>query len=243
EERERRQVKELEGHVQRLLRDADAARHAFLLEKTTLIRTLAPRGERFRMFRVPEQSPQVFAREVEPLRKILAEDVLGRIDEPMLTPDPRSRRVYDTPKWTGYEVVLDVYPDVVAWGILLVPKGIREGERRPVVVCQHGRNGLPKDVVEGNSPAYHDFAARLAERGFVTFAPHNLYRGEDRYRMLNRKGNPLKLSMFSFITAQHRQVLAWLGALPFDDPARVAFYGLSYGGETAVRVPPLLDGY
>ena len=104
-------------------------------------------------------------------------------------------------------MMLDVYPDVFAWGVLLVPKDIKEGERRPVVVCQHGRNGLPKDVIEGDSPAYHDFAARLADRGFVTFAPHNLYRGEDLYRMLNRKGNPLKLSMFSFITAQHRQIL------------------------------------
>ncbi len=27
------------------------------------------------------------------------------------------------------------------------------------------------------------------------------------------------------------------------DPKRIAFYGLSYGGETAVRVPPLLEGY
>ena len=169
--------------------------------------------------------------------------MIGRIDDPVLPPDPRSRRVYDTPKWAGYEVMLDVYPDVFAWGVLLVPKDIKEGERRPVVVCQHGRNGLPKDVIEGDLPAYHDFAARLAERGFVTFAPHNLYRGEDRYRMLNRKGNPLKLSMFSFITAQHRQILDWLGTLPFVDRKRIAFYGLSYGGETAVRVPPLLDGY
>src|SRR5262249_18485268 len=72
---------------------------------------------------------------------------------------------------------------------------------------------------------------------------HNLYRGEDRYRMLNRKGNPVRLSMFSFITAQHRQILDWLGTLSFVDPRRIAFYGLSYGGETAVRVPPLLDGY
>jgi dienelactone hydrolase len=242
-ERQRRQVRELEGHAQHLLRGADAVRHAFLLGNTTLIRTLAPRGERFRMFRVPEQSAEVFAREVEPFKTILAEEVLGRIDGPVLPPDPRSRRVYDRPKWAGYEVMLDVYPDVFAWGVLLVPKDIREGERRPVVVCQHGRNGLPKDVIEGDTPAYHDFAARLAERGFVTFASHNLYRGEDRYRMLNRKGNPLKLSMFSFIEAQHRQVLGWLGTLPFVDGERIAFYGLSYGGETAVRVPPLLDGY
>ncbi|HWE36248.1 MAG TPA: dienelactone hydrolase family protein [Isosphaeraceae bacterium] len=242
-DRQRQQVKELEDHVQRLLRGADRVRDAFFLERTTLIRTLAPRGERFGMSRVKEQSPEVFAREVKPLRKVLAEEVLGRIDDPMLPPDPRSRRVYDKPNWTGYEVMLDVYPDVFAWGVLLVPKGIKEGERRPVVVCQHGRNGLPKDVIEGDNPAYRDFAARLADRGFVVFAPHNPYRGEDRYRMLNRKGNPLKLSMFSFITAQHRQALAWLGTLPFVDAGRIAFYGLSYGGETAMRVPPLIDEY
>jgi hypothetical protein len=27
------------------------------------------------------------------------------------------------------------------------------------------------------------------------------------------------------------------------DPERIGFYGLSYGGKTAVRVPPLLGGY
>jgi dienelactone hydrolase len=242
-DRQRRQVKELEGHVQRLLRGADRVRDAFFLDHTTLIRTLAPRGERFRLYRVKEQSAAVFAREAEPFRKALAEEVIGVIRDPVLPANPRSRRVYDRPKWTGYEVMLDVYPDVFAWGVLLVPKDVKEGERRPVVVCQHGRNGLPKDVIEGDSPSYHDFAARLAERGFVTFAPHNLYRGEDRYRMLNRKGNPVKLSMFSFITAQHRQILSWLGTLPFVDARRIAFYGLSYGGETAVRVPPLVDGY
>ena len=91
DERQRRQVKELEDHVQHLLRGADATRNAFFLEHTTLIRTLAPRGERFRMFRVPEQSAEVFAREVEPFTKIFAEDVIGRIDDPVLPPDPRMR--------------------------------------------------------------------------------------------------------------------------------------------------------
>ena len=69
--RQQRQVAELEGHVQRLLRSADATRNAFFLNQTTLIRTLAPRGERFRMFRVKEQSAEVFAREVRPLREML----------------------------------------------------------------------------------------------------------------------------------------------------------------------------
>lgn len=242
-QRQRRQVKELEDHLQRLLRGADAVRDACFLNQTTLLKTLAPRGERFRMYRVPPQSAAVFARETEPFRKLLAEEVIGKIDDPLLPPAPRSRKVYDRPKWTGYEVMLDVHSDVFAWGVLLLPRDLKPGERRPVVVCQHGRNALPKDVIEGDSPSYHAFAARLAERGFITFVPHNPYRGEDLYRMLNRKGNPVKLSLFSFITSQHRQILAWLGGLPYVDARRIAFYGLSYGGETAVRVPPVVEGY
>ena len=130
-----------------------------------------------------------------------------------------------------------------AWGVLLVPKDIRPGERRPVVVCQHGRQGLPYDTITGDREAYHDFAARLAERGFVVFAPHNPYRGEDRYRWLSRKANGVKASLFSFIIGQHDQILRWLETLPFVDGKRMAFYGLSYGGETAMRVPAALEKY
>ena len=90
-----------------------------------------------------------------------------RFDIPVLCAldEPRSRKVYDKEKWVGYEVVLDVLPDVFAWGVLLVPRDLKPGERRPVVVCQHGRNGLPKDVIEGDQRAYHDFAARLESHG------------------------------------------------------------------------------
>jgi hypothetical protein len=79
--------------------------------------------------------------------------------------------------------------------------------------------------------------------GFITFAPHNLYRGEDRYRWLCRKANGVKATLFSFILAQHQQILRWLATLPMVDAGRIAFYGLSYGGETAVRVPTILEGY
>ena len=65
-------------------------------------------------------------------------------------PHPRARKAYEGQKWTGYEVVLDVYPDVFAYGVLLVPKDLKPGERRPVVVCQHGLEGRPQDVVLGD---------------------------------------------------------------------------------------------
>jgi hypothetical protein len=138
---------------------------------------------------------------------------------------------------------MNVFPDLFAYGILLVPKEIRPGERRPVVVCQHGLEGRPQQLVTGDHPAYHDFAAKLAERGFVTFAPQNLYIFRDRFRTLQRKANPLKKTLFSLMVPQHEQIVRWLSTLPFVDPDRIAFYGLSYGGKSAMRIPALVDQY
>jgi hypothetical protein len=111
------------------------------------------------------------------------------------------------------------------------------------VVIQHGRQGLPREPVDGRNPFYNDTGAGLADRGFVVFSPHNLYRGEDRYRWLDRKANNVQATLFSFILGQHERILAWLGSLPFVDATRIGFYGLSYGGETAVRIPAVLQQY
>jgi hypothetical protein len=143
-----------------------------------------------------------------------------------------------------YEVVLDVYPDVIAYGLLLVPKNLKPGERRPVVVCQHGLEGRPQDTIgKPGFQFYSAFSSRLAERGFITFAPQNLYIFSDRFRSLQRKANPLKKSLFSIITPQHQQIVDWLQTLDFVDPQRIGFYGLSYGGKTAMRVPALVPDY
>ena len=53
---------------------------------------------------------------------------------------------------------------------------------------------------------------------------------------------PLK-GPFSLIVPQHQQITDWLKSLPYVDPERIAFYGLSYGGKTAMRVTPLVNNY
>jgi hypothetical protein len=169
--------------------------------------------------------------------------VLGRFDEPRLPMNARTRKAYDTDKFTGYEVVLDVFPDVFAYGVLLLPKDLKEGEKRPVVVCQHGLEGRPQETITGDSKYYHDFAAKLAERGFITFSPQNLYIFGDRFRVLGRKANPLGRTIWSIIIPQHQQILNFLKTLPNVDAKRIAFYGLSYGGKTAMRVPAVLTDY
>jgi dienelactone hydrolase len=182
------------------------------------------------------------------LRESFWEESIGRLPDPAGPPAARSRVLDQNSEFVTHEVMMEVWPGVPAWGYLIVPKGIKEGERRPVVVCQHGLEGLPEDVVnEAPSAkaygAYKGFAATLARKGYVTFAPHNFYRGKDHFRVIQRKLNLVGLSLFSVIIGQHQQTLAWLKTQPFVDGDRIAFYGLSYGGKSAMRIPAVLPDY
>src|SRR5262245_47518460 len=126
--------------------------------------------------------------------------------------------------------------------------GLVDPRTAPAALELVGALGAPPAVARGNGfnvcafSIYKSFSAQLAERGFVVFAPQNPYIGQDKFRVLQRKANPLKLSLFSFIVRQHERLLDWLAGQPFVDPGRIGFYGLSYGGKAAVRVPPLLVG-
>jgi hypothetical protein len=235
-----RTVREIEGHVQGLVRGAEHVRdQKFLLTVLPELAGLRWSTEKTR----PTLPAGRFIEGARPYRERFRRDGVGVFDAPYLPLNPRTRKVAETARWTAWDVVLDVWPDVFAGGVLVVPKDLAAGERRPVVVLQHGRSGLPRDTIDRQVSAYNDFGTVLADRGFIVFAPHNLYRGEDRYRWLDRKANTIRATLFSFILGQHERILEWLGSLPFVDAARIAFYGLSYGGETAVRIPPLLEKY
>jgi hypothetical protein len=229
DQRQERQIQQLVTHTQHLLQISDATREDFFWKKLKP----APTNEWIAASR--------------PFKDLLWNDVIGRLPSATLPPNPRSRKILENTNWTAYDVVLDVWPDVFAWGILILPKDLKPGERRPTIVCQHGLEGVPMDTINGPNAsgygAYKSYSARLAEQGFVIFVPHNPYRGEDRFRVLQRKANPLGLSLFSIIIGQHDRILDWLSVQPFVDPRRIAFYGLSYGGKTAMRVPALLDRY
>lgn len=224
--RQERQFHQLVDHTQELLAQAEFHRREFWAK-------------------ADDSSVQSWQQSCKWYRTYLSKEVIGELPAPRMALNPRTRLVYDEPKYRGYEVVLDVHPDVFAYGILLVPKNIRPGQRRPVVVCQHGLEGRPQDLADPKveSPYYHRYACRLVEQGFVTFSPQNPYIGGETYRVLQRLANPLKLSLFSFIIRQHQRILEWLSSLSFVDKKRLAFYGLSYGGKTAMRVPAILDQY
>ncbi|MGK2860773.1 MAG: dienelactone hydrolase family protein, partial [Chitinophagaceae bacterium] len=172
--RQMSQVKEIEDHVQWLLHNSDQERNQFFLYKV-----MPEFGERTWSSKSyhPYFSPDYFIQQAKEYRKYFHEEVMGQFDEEMLAPNARTRKIYDKERWTGYEVVLDVYSNLFASGILLIPKDIKPGEKRPVVVCQHGRNDIPQKLIEGNFNYYNDMAAKLADQGFIVYAPQNPYRG------------------------------------------------------------------
>jgi cephalosporin-C deacetylase-like acetyl esterase len=225
--RQKRQFDQLVALTQKLLRDSGDRRDETFWSK------------------LDKSSLDKYQASTEPFRKQLWEEVIGKLPKPTEPMNPRTRPIYDEPKWKGHEVTLDLYPDVFAYGILLVPKDLNAGEKRPVVVCQHGLEGRPTDVCnpKEKSKYYNSFGAQLADKGYIVYAPQNPYIGQDKFRVLQRKANPLGLSLFSFIIRQHERTLDWLAEQPFVDPDRMAFYGLSYGGKTAMRVPAVLPRY
>jgi len=222
--REKRLIQQIDRHNQLLLRESPFVRKEFLSK-------------------LDMTSVEAYSKTVEGYREIFRKDVIGEFELPVLPFNARSRKSWETDKWTGHEVMLDVFPDVFAYGVLLLPKDLKPGEKRPVVVCQHGLEGRPVDIFQGDHPAYHDFAAKLCERGFITFSPQNPYIFTDRFRTLQRKAQPLGKTLFSMIVPQHQQIVDWLQTQPCVDPDRIAFYGLSYGGKSAMRIPALVTDY
>jgi len=224
--RQQRQLAEIDRDTQWLLAESPYVRQKFM-QKLYDCKTV-----------------EEYQKVADEYREYFATQVIGRFDNPLLEANPKSRKSYDTEKWVGYEVVLDVFPDVFAYGILCLPKDLKPGEKRPVVVCQHGLEGRPQDTIgEQGSQYYSGFAGKLADRGFITFAPQNIYIGKDAFRTLQRKANPLGKTLFSIMVPQHQQICNWLRSQPFVDGERIGFYGLSYGGKSAMRIPPLVSDY
>lgn len=195
--------------------------------------------------KVDKSSAEAFDKSCQTMRDYFWEEIIGKLPASKLPMNPKSRVIYETDKWTGYEVTLDLYDDVFCYGILCLPKGMKKDEKRPVVVCQHGLEGRPTDICnpKGKTQYYNSFGTQLADLGYIVFAPQNPYIHQNKFRQLQRQANPLKLSLFSFIIRQHERILDWLATLPNVDGDKIGFYGLSYGGKTAMRVPAVLPKY
>lgn len=208
-------------------------------------------GDRKKYFsELNTKSLSSFQETIAPYRDKFRSEVIGDFGLPLLPPQVKSRPYQEGEKTRSYEIVMDVMESggekVFTYGILTLPKDLdlQSNEKRPVVVCQHGLEGTPQDLIgELKYSAYSAFATRLAEDGFITFAPQNGYKYFDLFRLQQFKAQSIGKTLFSLIIPQHEQITQWLASQPWVAADQIAFYGLSYGGKSAMRIPALVDRY
>jgi hypothetical protein len=108
--RHARQMHELDRHNQQLLVESPYVRRKFMAKlKTT--------------------SPLAFRETQKFYRNYFSEKVIGRFNDELLEPNPRTRRIEINDKVKAYEVVLDVFKDAsfFAYGILILPNDLKSG--------------------------------------------------------------------------------------------------------------------
>ncbi len=208
-----RMVEQMVGHTQLLLRDSEYVRMEFVSTYTNL----------------------------ENLREYFNEELIGWLDDDFLAINAKSKKVEEQQGYTCYDVLIDVLPDVELWGVLSIPKGIKSGEKRPVVVLQHGRGGNPWTAMSTGS--YYEVGRKLADLGYVVFTPFGNWTGETRFRWIDRVAKTTKAGIWSTVAREHQQLLRWFSTLSFVDTNRIGFYGKSIGGQAASLISSMLPEY
>jgi dienelactone hydrolase len=225
--RQQRQFSELQSHIQSVIARSHHVRD--------------------RLWRTnPPTTVEDWRQRSQSLREQVHSDLIGRLIIPPSSLNPSSRCIHTSNEYTAYEVRIAVMDEIEAGGVLLLPANLRQDEKRPVVVCQHGLESTAHNTFSHDPAAfryYKAFAEQLVKLGYIVYSPQNPYRGGDRFREIQRMSNPLRRSLFTYIVAQHERTLDWLCSLPQVDSQRIGFYGLSYGGKTAMRVPPVVERY
>ncbi|MDR1053109.1 MAG: acetylxylan esterase [Planctomycetaceae bacterium] len=224
---EQRIVKQMENHTQQLLRNSVLTRRDFWKRLNT-------------------SSPAKVAETIEWYRDYFAKNIVGEFEEPLLPINPRTRFVKDCETYEIYEVELDVYEGLTAFGFLVIPKTLQEGQKLPAVVGQHGLEVDAKMHIIEFDPKKdmgHAMITKLCNGNYVTFAPQGIFKLGHKFRFNQRQLNSLGKNLFAIMTAQQKQVVKFLRTLSFVESDKIGFYGCSYGGTTALFVPPLISEY
>lgn len=209
-----RMVEQMVGHTQMLLRNSEYSRRDFIKSYS----------------------------DKEELRTYFKSEMIGWTHDDLLPINPRTRLIEEHTDYRCYEVLIDVLPNIVMWGVLTIPTDIKETDKRPTIVMQHGRGGNPYTALDENN-SYYGIGRRLAKDGFVVYTPFGNWTGETRFRWIDRIAKPAKNTIWSTIGKQHQQLFRWFQTLPFVDSDKIGIYGKSIGGQAASLIASMLPEY
>jgi dienelactone hydrolase len=178
-----------------------------------------------------------YEKSIAPWRKRLTV-WLGGTDYPPAELKPREEKLGETKAFTAHQVWFTAFDEVQVYGILLLPKG--EAKKRTAVIAIHGMAGSPESVCGlAEKDDYHQrFGARLAERGFVVFAPLDINTAKGR-SWLDRKAKMVGRRLQGLEQFKIQRVVDYLQQRPDVDSKRIGVYGISWGGRTSMNAAAL----
>lgn len=184
------------------------------------------------LFRPDYSSPKAFTASARKLRETFA-DRMGY--PPPGKPGreaPRFQKVGDDSIGTYYRAWIPVLPGVHAYGMYIVPKGVKG--RAPLLISMHGGGGSPEVALFRGGANYHGMVRGGVERGYVVWAPQHLFRADgypqDIRRQIDDRARLLGTSITAIEIAKITRGLDVILKRPEVDPKRVGMVGLSYGG-------------
>ncbi|MDO8589514.1 MAG: alpha/beta fold hydrolase [Armatimonadota bacterium] len=180
----------------------------------------------------------------------LIRKLLGPVP-PRVPLNPEITEEIDMGDYTRKRVIFDADAYATVPAYLLVPKGIKRGEKRPAILAAHGHGWGKIDVCgigDGEdrksfiAALNYDYAQQFVRRGYVVIAPDWRGFGErasngDWSRAGRDSCNVNYLAYgyqgYHLIALQindGKRAVDYLQTLPEVDPKRIGCVGLSYGG-------------
>lgn len=161
-----------------------------------------------------------------------------------LTPWP-GPRTYQEPKkefWfskdgiTAYLIKQETHPDVHLTSLLLVPDEITLPA--PALLLLHGYGGNLNSIIS-DIDYHHGFGFDLAKKGFIILAPLRIATTVDTRNTLYLKSLASGWNLEAIELHQLVQLVDYLYALNEVDSDHVGVYGISLGGQHALRLSAL----
>jgi hypothetical protein len=178
-------------------------------------------------------------REAETLGRLRAEVQRLLAARPDMPPE-RPARVepwFEEAGVTVSRVALPTYPGVTLRCALLVPADATTTPR-PGLLVLHGFGGTLDSVVR-DIDYHHGFAMQLAQRGYVVLAPFMASSTVEDQSLLHMRALAGGFSMAAIDLGQLTRAVDYLAGLDTVDGTHLGVYGISWGGQHALRLGAL----
>ena len=225
-------------------KEASAARDAHFEERLSWLRKQIDQSEtkRYARWKILEQPAVEFPSIIEAMLNDYRQ-MTGSLPDDGTPPIVRSELALATESYRVFRVSIDVRKGVDVYGHLILPAGF-EG-KRPAVICQHGFGGMPEKISGvgmTSDSSYHEVGRKLAQKGYVVFAPTLMHiQPSEEVSRQTRQATAIGKMRLAMPLAKTNRVIDFLESLPSVDEDRIGYYGLSYGGYSAIWMAPLLD--